>query len=197
MNENKSVPGKTLESIFNDKAYDITAARKSQGWFSQQIQGLSSVTPNKLLNQANFVSNILPGELYLFYYDPKHKATLPYYDRFPLVIPFRKVKGGFYGLNFHYLPPLLRVRLLDKLLMFSNTKGITENTRLRFKYQMLNSSAKFAAAQPCVKMYLNNHVRSRFAKIDPEHWVTAMMLPVERFVGASKETVYKDSRKAI
>lgn len=196
MNENKVVSGKTLESIFNDRAYDITAARKSQGWFSQQVQGLSSVTPNKLLNQANFVSSISPGDLYLFYYDPKHKDTLPYYDRFPLVIPFRKVKGGFYGLNFHYLPPLLRVRLLDRLLMFSNTKGITESTRLRFKYQMINSSAKFAWAQPCIKMYLNNHVRSRFAKIEPEHWVTAMMLPVERFAGANKEKVWRDSRKA-
>lgn len=196
MNENKVIAGKTLESIFNDRAYDITAARKSQGWFSQQVQGLSSVTPNKLLNQANFVSSVSPGDVYLFYYDPKHKDTLPYYDRFPLVIPFRKVKGGFYGLNFHYLPPLLRVRLLDRLLMFSNTKGITEATKLRFKYQMVNSSAKFAAVQPCVKMYLNSHVRSRFAKIEPEHWVTAMMLPVERFVGANKEKVWRDSRKA-
>ena len=187
-------PGK-LESIFNDSAYDITAARKSQGWFTQQVKGLSSVTPSKLLAQANMVSTLMPGDMYLFYYDPKHKDTLPYYDRFPLIFPFRKVKGGFYGLNFHYLPPLLRVRLLDRLLMFSNTKGITEQTRLRFKYQMIAGSAKFSWAQPCVKMYLNNHVRSRFAKIDPEHWVTAMMLPVERFT-VNKELVWRDSKKA-
>lgn len=189
-------PGK-LESIFNDSAYDITAAQKSQAWFTKQIKGLASVTPSQLLNSTNLVTNLMPGEMYLFYYDPKHKDTLPYYDRFPLVLPFRKVKGGFYGLNFHYLPPLLRVRLLDRLLMFSTTKGITESTRLRFKYQMIASSAKFAAAQPCVKMYLTNHVRSKFARIDPDHWVTAMMLPVERFTGASKETVWRDSKRAI
>jgi hypothetical protein len=138
----------------------------------------------------------MPGDMYLFYYDPKHKDTLPYFDRFPLVIPFRKVKGGFYGLNFHYLPPLLRVKLLDRLMVFSNTKGISESTRLKFKYQLLAGSARFGWAQPCVKMYLNDHVRSRFAKIEPEHWVTAMMLPVERFAKANKEQVWRESRKA-
>jgi hypothetical protein len=194
--QNKIIAAKSLESIFNDRQYDITAAKKSQSWFSNQVKGLSSVTPNKLLNSANFVSTLTPGEMYLFFYDPKHKATLPYYDRFPLILPFRKVKGGFYGLNFHYLPPLLRVRLLDRLLMFSNTKGITEDTRLKFKYQMIAGSAKFGWAQPCVKMYLNDHVRSRFAKIEPEHWVTAMMLPVERFAKQTKETVWRESRKS-
>jgi hypothetical protein len=196
MNENKIISAKSLEDVFAARAYDITAAKKSQSWFSAQVRGLSAVTPNKLLNSANFVSTLMPGDMYLFYYDPKHKDTLPYFDRFPLVIPFRKVKGGFYGLNFHYLPPLLRVKLLDRLMVFSNTKGISESTRLKFKYQLIAGSAKFGWAQPCVKMYLNDHVKSRFAKIEPEHWVTAMMLPVERFAKANKEQVWRDSRKA-
>lgn len=192
----KNTSSKSLEAIWNDSQYDISAAKKSQSWFSAQVKNLSTATPGKVLNQLNFVSTLTPGDMYLFFYDPKYKKELPYYDRFPLVLPFRKVKGGFYGLNFHYLPPLLRVKLLDRLLMFSNTKGITEDTRLRFKYQMIAGSAKFGWAQPCVKMYLNTHVRSRFAKIEPEHWVTAMMLPVERFAKANKETVWRDSKKA-
>ncbi len=186
-----------LESIFNDSAYDITAAKKSQQWFTAQIKKLSTATPQKVLRDGTLTSTMVPGSMYLFYYDPKHKDTLPYYDRFPLVLPFRKVKGGFYGLNFHYLPPLLRVRLLDRLLQFSTTAGLTEQTRLRFKYQLIAGSAKFAAAQPCVKMYLNNHVMSRFVEINPNDWVTAMMLPVERFVGTSKENVWRDSKRAI
>jgi hypothetical protein len=187
----------TLESIFNDSAYDLTAAARSQQWFTTQIKKLSTATPQKVLRDGTLTSNMAPGGMYLFYYDPKHKDTLPYYDRFPLVLPFRKVKGGFYGLNFHYLPPLLRVKLLDRLMVFSNTKGITEQTRLNFKYQLIASSAKFAAAQPCVKMYLNSHVKSRFVMIEPKDWVTAMMLPVERFVGANKDSVWRDSRKVI
>jgi hypothetical protein len=185
-----------LESIFNDSAYDLTAARKSQQWFTAQINKLSKATPQKVLRDGTIVSTMVPGSLYLFFYDPKHKDTLPYYDRFPLVLPFRKVKGGFYGLNFHYLPPLLRVKLLDKLMMFSTTPGLTETTRLKFKYQLIAGSAKFAAAAPCVKMYLNDHVVSRLVMIDPKDWVTAMMLPVERFT-TNKQTVWADSRKVI
>lgn len=186
-----------LESIFNDSAYDMSAAKKSQQWFTSQIKKLSTATPQKVLRDASLTSTMIPGSMYLFFYDPKLKAELPYYDRFPLVLPFRKVKGGFYGLNFHYLPPLLRVKLLDRLLQFSTTAGITEETRLRFKYQLIAGSAKFAWAQPCVKMYLNNHVVSRFALIDPKDWVTAMLLPVERFVGANKDSVWRESRRII
>jgi hypothetical protein len=83
------------------------------------------------------------------------------------------------------------------LLQFSTTAGLTEQTRLRFKYQLIAGSAKFAAAQPCVKMYLNNHVMSRFVEINPNDWVTAMLLPVERFVGANKDNVWRDSKRAI
>ena len=187
--------------VFEQNKYDLmTAVKRSRSWFDKQVASMAKqqLTPNKVLqgNPDQLVTRIMPGHLYMFAYDPKLKKELPYYDRFPLVLPFRKVKGGFYGINFHYLPPLLRVKLLDRLLMFSNTKGITEDTRLRFKYQMIAGSAKFGWAQPCVKMYLNSHVRSRFAKIEPEHWVTAMMLPVERFAKASKETVWRESRKA-
>lgn len=190
----KKTPGK-LESIFNDSAYDLSAAKKSQQWLTAQVQKLSKATPQQVLRDGNIVSTMVPGSLYLFFYDPKTKDTLPYYDRFPLVLPFRKVKGGFYGLNFHYIPPLMRVKLLDRLMMFSTTAGLTENTRIKFKYQLIAGSAKFSWAQPCVKMYLNNHIVSRFVQIDPKDWVTAMMLPVERFT-TNKQTVWQDSRKA-
>lgn len=189
-------PPKSLESVYKERLYDLSAARKSQAWYTAEVKKLGKVTPNQLLSNGKIVSNLMPGNLYMFLYDPKHKDTLPYYDRFPLVLPFRKVPGGFYGLNFHYLPPLLRVRLLDRLMLFSTTKGITEKTRINMKYQLIASSAKFGWAQPCIKMYLNDHVVSRYAKIDPEHWVTAMMLPVERFAKANKDSVWRDSRKA-
>ena len=186
---------KNLESIFNDSAYDMTAVRKSQSWFTSEIKKLGTTTPQKVLRDGQLVSTLMPGNMYLFYYDPKHKDTLPYYDRFPLVLPFMKAKGGFYGLNFHYLPPILRVKLLDRLMMFSTTKTLTEQTRLRFKYQLIAGSSKFQWAQPCVKMYLNSHVQSRFVMVDPKDWVTAMMLPVERFVNANKYSVWRDSRR--
>ena len=53
--------------------------------------------------------------MYFFNYDPKHKETLPYYDRYPLVICVKLLPDGFHGLNLHYLPPMQRAGLLTKL----------------------------------------------------------------------------------
>lgn len=190
---------KTLEQIFNDSAYDITATKKSQQWFTAQVKKLANATtPQNLVNSGTLTNTLVPGNMYLFFYDPKTKDKLPYYDRFPLVLPYERTPDGFMGLNFHYLPPILRVRLLDRLMMFKTTKELNERTRLKFTYAVLNNASKFALAKPCIKRYITSHVRSRFSLISSEEWVTAMLLPVERFVGTSKEQVWRDSqRKAI
>ena len=44
----------------------------------------------------------MPGKMYFYFYDPKYKAVLPIYDRFPLVIPIEPYPDGFLGLNLHY-----------------------------------------------------------------------------------------------
>ena len=66
----------------------------------------------------------------MFFYDPKLKATLPYYDRFPLVLPLKRFQMVFLGINFHYLPIPLRIRLLDRLVDFSNNTKFDESTKL-------------------------------------------------------------------
>ena len=60
----------------------------------------------------------------MFFYDPKHKDTLPYYDRFPLSVIIGPAKGGFYGLNLHYLPPVLRAKMLDALMDIATIKSM-------------------------------------------------------------------------
>jgi len=37
------------------------------------------------------VDSVEPGGMYMFLYDPKTKAKLPYFDRFPLIFPFNKL----------------------------------------------------------------------------------------------------------
>jgi hypothetical protein len=70
-----------------------------------------------------------------------------------------------------------------------------EMTRLKYSWQVINGVTRFAGAKPCIKQYLIGHVRTQFRKVDSEDWATAMLLPVERFVGASKQEVWTDSRK--
>ena len=79
------------------------------------------------------------------------KEELPYYDRFPLVFPFKRgftrqraiESGSFLGLNLHYLHPRLRARLMDALYTISLDKKFDEDTRIRLSYEILNKARKF------------------------------------------------------
>jgi hypothetical protein len=133
----------------------------------------------------------------MFTYDAKHKAKLPYYDKFPLIFPYKKVKGGFMGINLHYLPHAYRAELMDALYDLSSNKKYDETTRLRLNYNVLNSASKFENFKPCVKHYLTSQLRSRFLYIYPSEWDVALFLPTERFQGAGKTTVWADSKRKI
>ena len=89
-------------------------------WYRDQAKALPKKNQtDRLIRELRTDSNrrqdtrFLLGNMYLFAYDPKHKETLPYYDRFPLIFPINKAKGGFLGINLHYLPPPFRAKLMD------------------------------------------------------------------------------------
>ncbi|MBV5342205.1 hypothetical protein JZU68_00825, partial [bacterium] len=190
----------TLLDVFERNQYDLkTSVKKSRAWFEQQVLLMTKqqLTPPRVLagNPDQLATRVLPGHLYMFLYDPKTKADLPYYDRFPLVFPFRKTPDGFIGLNMHYLPYQLRIQLLDNLLVFANNQRFDETTRIKYSWALIDGVSKYKAAQPCIKQYLSGHVRSQFRQVTSSDWATAMLLPVERFVGASKQEIWADSRK--
>jgi hypothetical protein len=189
-----------LNDIFVKQHYDLQTIRlRSRSWYDQQILLLSKkrITPNRILTNNNeaLTSRILPGNLYLYKYDPKYKEQLPYYDMFPMVFPWKGYKGGFIGLNLHYLPIPLRIKLMDNLLTFKNNDKMDATTRLKFSWQMIDGMSKFKLAEPCVKQYLYDHVMSPFVKVNSNDWATAMMLPLERFAKTSSTKVWKESTR--
>lgn len=186
-----------LTRIFERYRYDSSIVNKSKTWFQQQVAllGKKVISPNAMFKQEKITQNIVPGSLYMFFYDPKYKEQLPYYDRFPLVFPYAKSPDGFIGLNMHYLPTYYRVKLLDKLMTFANNNKLDRTTRIRYSWQIISGMAKFKMAQPCIKQYLNAHVESAFISVHPNDWHTVMMLPVERFVGANKQAVWGENNK--
>lgn len=187
----------TFVDIFEQNKYDLkTSAKKSRAWFNQQVLLLSkkNITPNKLMQGANLKARIIPGNLYMFIYDPKLKESLPYYDRFPLVFPYAATENGFMGLNMHYLPYHLRIQLLSRLMVFKNNDKMNETTRIKYSWALISGVAKFRAAEPCIKRYLSDHVKTPYNKVDADNWTTAMLLPVEKFVKAPKERVWRDSQ---
>ena len=168
-------------------------------WYRNSAKDYKRISDTKLMkgDTSRLTAQPLVGQMYMYYYDAKHKATLPYFDRFPLVFPFKKVKGGFYGLNMHYLPLPLRAKLMDALYDTASNTRFDESTRLRMSYKMLESAAKYKEFQPCIKRYLTSQLRSKFMYIYPSEWDMALFLPLERFQGASKTQVWADSKRKI
>ena len=177
-----------------------TMSKDSIAWLKEKIveikrpDKISAAIRGETFRKAN---QFKIGMMYCFFYDPKTKATLPYYDKFPLVFPFSRTEDGFIGLNMHYLPHKLRFVLLDRLLMFKNNEKFDESTKLKYSWAAIDGMSKFALAKPCVKRYLSSHMKSPLHNINSDDWATAMMLPVERFVGASQAAIWADSRNKI
>lgn len=171
--------------------------QESREWFRKRVQLLTRVNRESLMREegVNKVSSPLLGSMMMFFYDPKLKDKLPYYDTFPLVIPVERAEGGFRGLNLHYIPPILRAKFLDSLLDLVNNKKYDKSTRFNLTYRLLKGAAKFKYFQPCFKHYLLDHVKSRFAQVPAPEWEIVTFMPTASWKKASAGKVYSDSRK--
>lgn len=160
-------------------------ARRSTQWFKNKIMG--GDVDKKMLKER-----IRIGRLYAFIYDAKTADKLKHWDRHPLSIPIEYYKDGFLALNLHYLPPKLRIILLNKLDRFA--KGSGEQKRLALSYQLLKGMAGMKEIKPCIKRYLYSHVKSKFAFIPATEWELAAFMPLASFAKESKDKVYRHSQ---
>jgi hypothetical protein len=168
-------------------------------WFRDKAQGLGKVSESNILRDSTdrLKNRTTIGKMYFFMYDAKHKDTLPYYDKFPLIFPVDRKPNGFTGINFHYLPLQLRAQLMDALYDITNNDRYDETTKLKMSYGVLKGAEKFSLFKPTFKRYLTSQVRSRFFQIEPAEWDIALFLQSEMFIGASKTKVWADSKKII
>jgi hypothetical protein len=172
--------------------------RESRAWFRKRVQNMRGINRRKLMSEDPIQKRKrhAAGSMYMFFYDAKHKDTLPYWDAFPLIIAVGPAKGGFYGMNLHYLPIPLRAKFLDALMDITNNKKYDESTRFKVSAEMMQSAAKFKYFKPCWKHYLTSQVEGQLAYIPPPEWEIATFLPTAQWQG-NKNQVYKDSRSMI
>ena len=183
-----------MASILDPLVDKQGGVRKSANWYRNNVASIADrVTARKLMNQGKLIGRPSVGRLNMFFYDPKLKKTLPYYDSFPLVLPLEPIKGGFMGMNFHYLPPLLRFRLLERMQRFADG-GLNEKTKINANYDDVKA---INLVKPTIKKYLYSHVRSSFLRIDFDEAALAVYLPVQQFKKAGTSRVYADSRSKI
>ena len=168
---------------------------EARDWLKAKVKSLSPSRTALMKDRDNLKDKSMIGRMYFYFYDPKLKDMLPYYDRFPLVIPIERYQDGFLGLNLHYISPKQRVILLDKLSNFLNNHKYDETTRLRLSYDHLRNASTIYEGLPCIKKYLYKQVKSRFLEITADEWDIAALIPYEYFDGATKNKVWTDSRK--
>ena len=172
--------------------------KESRDWFMKKAKVLKGISREALMKEEPLSSSgrQIIGSMQMFFYDPKFKKTLPYYDRFPLAIIVKPAKGGFLGLNLHYLPPILRAEFLDAL-MDNVTSKKSEDAKFKITTRLLASASNLEYYKPCIKHYLTTNVQSKFAEVKAPEWEIATFLPTAMFEKANITKVYADSRKII
>ena len=165
-----------MATVF-DKILDTTTGPKSYNWYKGKVSAMTRQPgARSLINQGKATVAPKYGIMNLFGYDPKFKETLPLYDRFPLIFPLEPAKGGFYGINFHYLQPGARVAFLRQLSRFASDKNFDKKTR----YQIGNLSGRYF--KKTIKHYLFSQVRTSFLNVPANEMAIAIFLPVARFM---------------
>ena len=181
---------KYIQSVLDD----AKGRPKSTQWYKDKIKEFGQPSAQELIRDGKRNNKPFYGKLNMFFYNPKFKKKLPYYDTFPLVLPLETYNDGFLGLNLHYLPIPLRIKLLDRLVDYSNNTQFDESTRILVDYSRLK---KIKLIQPTIHKYLASQVQSQFRRIDADEFTVATLLPVQRFKKATAKEVWSDSRGMI
>ena len=172
-----------MATIFDKIRQDVGDRELSLTWYKRKVSELASrISAGRLMREGKILKTPGFNQLNFFRYNPKTKAILPYYDTFPLVMPIDSAKGGFLGINFHYLPIPLRMRLLETLAKrnFDGDYSKLKNIRL---------------IKPCVKHYLKSQFTSGFYRLDELDYAPAIFMPVQSFKKAGMSAAHRDARK--
>jgi hypothetical protein len=199
---------KTIYEKFNtllNKKGLTSNSRQGITWLRGKVEslygdkrGVKPFTPQGMIKESSKVlqpgSRKFAGKMYMFRYVPEGKATLPYYDEFPLTFILNMYRDGFLGINFHYLPRKHRTNLLIGLDRYRSNDKYDETTRLRISYDLIRNTSRLNSAIPIIKRYKNKGIKSNIIQVLPEEWAIASLLPTESFVGASPQQVWTDTR---
>ena len=165
---------------------------KSTEWYKDKIKEFGTPGAMDLIRDGKRDSRPFYGRLNMFIYDPKFKNRLPYYDTFPLVLPLEPMRGGFIGLNFHYLPYGARFKFLQQLQTYASNGKFDQSTKIQASYNSIKSNKYTKVA---IKRYLYSHVRSNFLRINVDEMALAAYLPVAQFTGKTIGGVFAAARR--
>lgn len=144
---------------------------------SKSISWLNSTLPKVL--SAKKSSAVKVGKMYTFAYEPIGADTLPYWDRFPLVIVLEIRKNTIVGLNVHYIPMKDRIKIFKKLMTSASTTGMSARSKLNNAF---NDIKRLPRYNYMIKQYHAAGVKSKIYEIPGQEWGHAITLPYANFV---------------
>ena len=166
---------------------------KSASWYRNAVSLIADrSSPSDLFASGKLLGRPSAGRMSMFFYDPKFKNRLPYYDTFPLVLPLEPMRGGFIGLNFHYLPYGARFKFLQQLQTYASNGKFDQSTKIQASYNSIKNN-KYTKAS--IKRYLYSHVRSNFLRVNEDEMSLAAYLPVAQFQGSTLGQVFARTRR--
>ena len=172
--------------------------QRSAKWFQDKIKGLKGEVKNRFsstnaakfyresekINDTIFKRRASLGDLFCYYYNPKYRKTLPYYDMFPMIMLLKAERDTFLGINFHYLRPKWRAILLDRVTAKIGG-GLPKWSKLRTIRQIA----------PTIKRYRFDHIMRKVIPIEEDEQEIAIFLPTEKFKKAGKSKVWSESER--
>lgn len=170
--------------------------KASRDWFLDKINEISNLTVdrNEIKRQLPVAATYFIGRMYMFWYKPLNRLTLPYYDRFPLIFLLEQYNDGFLGINLHYLPIDLRQKLYYNLLPRATTREFNSRTRLKIDYNYLLGKSFLRMYRPCLKRYKYKQIIGRVVNVPANEWEVAVHLPTASWKKAPESKVHRDSR---
>lgn len=198
----KDILKKSLER-HSKNSYLLNAREElSKKWLNQRKMNTQKrvAERNRLLDSGTIVpdasdtpdEDFLKGMMYFFRYDAKTKKKLPYFDEYPLILPFAYKDKLMYGLNVHYMPPKIRAVVLD-MLWESRAGGNLSAT----PQQIVKALSENKYFKPAIHSYYPDHIVSNVTEIPTSEWENVIFLPLAKFVSYTKnphsqQQVYAD-----
>lgn len=139
-----------------------------------------------LRNAKGFRRKIIPGNVILTRYVAKYDEP---YDARPLFLVLAKNSHHVLGLNFHWLPVNMRMKLVYVILKL-NSRNIREGKPLVFSYKQLKPFLRRFNYAPCVRLYIKDRYAPKGVVVPPEDLVKVARLDTAIFTGISAEKAY-------
>jgi len=180
---------KDLQALIEETTAAIGGTEQTYIKFLQLLQKTGQLSvPTRLIN----------GQMVFFKYKPTILKNT-YYDRFPLVLITNVYRGGFDGVNVHFIDEKFRMFLFDAIMREIPTIKTSEEwkTRLMINYNILLAKKKLRYFKPCYRRYRWKGTERRPVVVPFNLWEDMVASNTSRFVNAKQTTVYLKSRRKI